>query len=226
MSPSVAGPNGAAPEANTAPSRTAWVAAERLPGWLDRFRSSHGEFSVQPLDQELLLQAEDGSSATIAAPWPVDGRPGRGADPLERLISMTSQARTVLLLLIRRGGYAVAVTRGGEVLHAKVGTRYVQSRTAAGGWSQQRFARRRANQADAMIEAVAAHAAALPLESAEYLVLGGDKKMAAALIAEPVLSPLAKLKRLAFLDVPDPRAKVLEQAAKRVCSAFIRVTDA
>ena len=29
----------------------------------------------------------------------------------------------------------------------KVGTRHVQSRTAAGGWSQQRYARRRANQA-------------------------------------------------------------------------------
>lgn len=77
-----------------------------------------------------------------------------------------------------------------------------------------------------MVEAVAAHAAALPLDGVEYLVLGGDKKMAAALIAEPVAARLSKLKRLAFLDVPDPRAKVLAQAASRVSSALIKVTDA
>ena len=33
---------------------------------------------------------------------------------------------------------------------SKVGSGYVQGRTKAGGWSQQRFARRRANQAHAL----------------------------------------------------------------------------
>ena len=43
----------------------------------------------------------------------------------------------------RRGGYAVGLASGGGFTASKVGSRHVQSRTAAGGWSQQRFARRR-----------------------------------------------------------------------------------
>ena len=55
------------------------------------------------------------------------------------------------VVLVRRGGYAVGVASGDRLTAHKVGTRYVQSRTAAGGWSQQRFARRRANQADGLV---------------------------------------------------------------------------
>lgn len=207
-------------------SRTAWVSAARLAGWVDRFGASHGELTVTDnAAHGLEIQAANGARAKLQAPWPVAGRPGTGADPIARMASLSAQARPVALVLIRRGGYALALCREGEVLSSKVGTRHVQSRTAAGGWSQQRFARRRANQADAMIEAVALHAAALPLASAEYLVLGGDKAMAAALIAEPVLQQLAQLPRLDFLDVPDPRAKVLADAARRSASIKIVVTD-
>ncbi|NYE94320.1 hypothetical protein FHU41_000541 [Psychromicrobium silvestre] len=206
-------------------SRLAWVSGERLSGWLERFQAAHGQLRIEESENGVSLFALDGSFAELAAPWPVAGRPGRGADPVQRLASLSEQSRTVVVLLIRRGGYAVSLCRDGQVLASKIGTRYVQSRTAAGGWSQQRFARRRANQADAMIEAVADHAAALPTEQAEYLVLGGDKAMAATLIAEPAVSALAKLERLAFLDVPDPRAKVLAEAAKQVRSVRIKVTD-
>ena len=54
---------------------------------------------------------------------------------------------------------------------------------------------------------------------------GDDKAMAAAVVAEPVLRQLARLPRLEFLDVPDPRAKVLALAAQRACSVKITVTD-
>ncbi|WP_285724668.1 acVLRF1 family peptidyl-tRNA hydrolase [Psychromicrobium xiongbiense] len=206
-------------------SRTAWVPGARLGGWTDRFAASHGAFSLEEHDDGLQLSAQDGARATLLAPWPVDGRPGRGPGPLERLASLASQPRPVVVLLIRRGGYGIGLCRGGILEVSKVGTRHVQSRTAAGGWSQQRFARRRANQADAMVEAVAAHAAALPLAPGEYLALGGDKAMAAALMAEPVLAPLAALPRLAFLDVQDPRAKVMAEAVARLSSVKIRITD-
>lgn len=207
-------------------TRTAWVGADRLIGWVARFEASHGNVSIVEAGTDGLdLLADDGARAVLRAPWPVDGRPGSGPDPVARMASLSEQARSIAVLLLRRGGYALALCREGQVISSKTGTRYVQSRTAAGGWSQQRFARRRANQADAMIEAVALHAAALPLGQAEYLLLGGDKTMAAALIAEPVLSGLAKLPRLDFLDVPDPRAKVLADAAQRSASIRITVTD-
>jgi peptide subunit release factor 1 (eRF1) len=41
------------------------------------------------------------------------------------------------------------VADGGRLTASKVDRQYVQGRTAAGGWSQQRFARRRDNQARA-----------------------------------------------------------------------------
>ncbi len=127
---------------------------------------------------------------------------------------------------MRRGGYSVAVVSEGRVLAAKTGTRHVQSRTAAGGWSQQRFARRRANQADALVEAVADHAGRIFADhSVEYLVPGGDRALAEQVLAEPVLKGYAGLVRLPFLDVPDPRAAVLKKAAADACAVRIVVTD-
>ncbi|HEY8294704.1 MAG TPA: acVLRF1 family peptidyl-tRNA hydrolase [Micrococcaceae bacterium] len=218
----------------TAVSRTAFVAPGRIPGWLDRFAAGHGPVQLEETDDGVRLTAADGAGALLQAPWPVDGRPGRGTTPIERLLALAGQSRTIAVVLLRRGGYAVGLCRDGQVLVSKIGTRYVQSRTAAGGWSQQRFARRRTNQADALVEAVAEHAARVltpgapgggPSGTAEYLVLGGDKALCQSLLVEPVFGPLAVLPRLAFLDVPDPKSAVLKQAAADLHAVRIRVSD-
>ena len=145
---------------------------------------------------------------------------------MSRLASLAAQSRTLGLVLVRRGGYSVAVVRDGAALASKTGTRHVQSRTAAGGWSQQRFARRRANQADALVEAVAEHAGRIfGGHRIEYLAPGGDRTLAEQVLAEPVLKRYAALTRLPFLDVPDPRASVLKRAAADLCSVRVLVTD-
>jgi len=211
----------------TPESRVAFVSGGRLPGWVERFAASHGPVAEELHDGGLRLAAADGAVAVLQAPWPVDGRPGSGPDAVTRLASLSSQSRTLGLVLIRRGGYSVAVVGGGAVLASKTGTRHVQSRTAAGGWSQQRFARRRANQADALVEAVAEHAARIFADHrVEYLAAGGDRTLAEQVLAEPVLKRYAALARLPFLDVPDPRAAVLKRAAADLCSVRILVTDA
>ena len=129
----------------------------------------------------------------------------------------------VALLLVRRGGYAVGVARGGRLVRHKTGSRYVQSRTAAGGWSQQRFARRRANQADELVDAVRDHAARLLAGAAvEGLVAGGDRTLVAAVLADPRLTTVAALPRRELPDLPDPRLAVLEQAVTR--GRVVRVT--
>ena len=111
---------------------------------------------------------------------------------MERLASLASQPRTVGLVLVRRGGYGVAVASEGTILAAKTGTKYVQSRTAAGGQSQQRFARRRTNQADAMVEAVAEQARlVLGGQVFEYMLPGGDRALADEVLAHPALKPWA-----------------------------------
>ena len=185
--------------ARPASVRNAFIPGGRLAGWADRFGAAHGGYQLSDDDDGLRLLAADGAEALLQSPWPVDGRPGRGADALERLASLASQPRRLGLLLARRGGYGVAVVAEGQALASKVGSTYVQSRTAAGGQSQQRFARRRSNQADALVGIVLQH---------------------------PALQGYAAMPRLAYLDVPDPKAAVLRKAAADSCAVRIQVTDA
>ncbi len=194
---------------------------------MQRFAASHGgSLDSDTTDEGLLLTATDGATALLRAPWPVDGRPGRGADDVERLASLAAQPRALGLILVRRGGFAVGVSAGAELVQHKAGTRYVQSRTAAGGGSQQRFARRRANQADALVESTAAAAAAaFDGHAVEYLALGGDKALLELVLAEPTLKNYAGRTRLRLLDVPDPRAAVLAKAAADFAAVQILITD-
>ncbi|MEE9096109.1 acVLRF1 family peptidyl-tRNA hydrolase [Pseudarthrobacter phenanthrenivorans] len=209
------------------PVRTAFVSGARLAGWAERFGASHGGYRMQDDDDGLRLVAGDGAEALLQPPWPADGRPGRGAGPLERLVALASQPRRLGLLLVRRGGYGVGVASEGVLLAAKAGTGYVQSRTAAGGQSQQRFARRRSNQADALVAAVAEQARLVFAGHAfEYIVPGGDRALADLVLQEPLLRDYARLPRLAYLDVVEPRAAVLKKAAADACSVRITVTDA
>ena len=206
--------------------RTAFVPGARLAGWVERFSAAHGGFRLSDDDDGVRLLAADGTMALLQPPWPADGRPGRGTDPLERMASIASQPRRLGLLLIRRGGYGIAVASEGVIVAAKAGTRYVQSRTAAGGQSQQRFARRRSNQAEGLVQAVAGQARQVfSGQSFEYVVPGGDRSLVEMVLADPALGAYARLPRLAYLDVPDPRAAVLKRAAADACAVRIQVTD-
>ena len=132
----------------------------------------------------------------------------------------------VAVVLVRRGGYAVALADGLTLRAHKVGTRHVQSRTAAGGWSQQRFARRRDNQADQLVQAVQGHAARV-LEGARPrgLVLGGDPTLAAAVLEDARLRALESLPRRELFDIPDPRRAVLDAALGRARAVRITIED-
>jgi hypothetical protein len=197
-----------------------------LPGWVARFGAAHGGFTVRDEDDGVRLLAGDGGNALLQAPWPPDGRPGRGADVVDRLASLAVQPRRVGLLLVRRGGYGIGIASEGVLLASKTGSRYVQSRSAAGGQSQQRFARRRSNQADALVGAVALHAAEVFRSAAfEYVVPGGDRALAELVLQDPALRNYAQLPRLTYLDVVEPKAAVLRKAAADACSVRVTVTD-
>jgi hypothetical protein len=195
-------------------------------GWADRFGAAHGGFEVTEDDDGVRLRAADGATALLQAPWPADGRPGRGNDALERLAALAAQPRRIGLLLVRRGGYGIGVASEGLIVASKVGSKYVQSKTAAGGQSQQRFARRRANQADSLLQAVAGQARLVfGGQPFEYVVPGGDRTLADLVLEDPLLKDYARLPRLAYLDVPDPKSAVLRKAAVDACAVRIQVTD-
>ena len=108
-------------------------------------------------------------------------------------------------------------------VESKVGQRHVQGRTKAGGQSQQRFARRRDNQARVAYEAAAEHAARI-LEGVELVVTGGDHSAVEAVLSDRRLAALVVVPP--FLAVPDPKRGVLEQAVADACSVRIDVTNA
>ncbi len=148
-------------------------------------------------------------------------------DGPQRVVSLDRFGHAPLaVVLVRRGGYAVALADGLTLLAHKVGTRHVQSRTAAGGWSQQRFARRRGNQADELVHAVQGHAARV-LEGAEPrgLILGGDKALAALVLEDPRLRALVDLPRRELYDLADPRRGVLDAALARARAVRVTIED-
>ncbi|MCC9196425.1 Vms1/Ankzf1 family peptidyl-tRNA hydrolase [Arthrobacter sp. zg-Y820] len=181
-------------------TRSTFVSADRLPGWLERFAAGNGELTLTPEHGGLHLLAANGTEADLLAPWPDDGRPGRGSNDVERLVSLAGQSRTLGIVLLRRGGFAVGVARDGVLLASKAGSRYVQSRTAE--------------------QAARIFAEHPP----EYLVFGGDRPLLEVLAREPVFRPWSALARLRFLDVQDPKAAALAKAAKDAASVFIRIS--
>lgn len=208
------------------------VSPERLPGWVERFSAGNGGLApTDGLDDDirargaLLLRGANGCMAVLNPPGESAGG-GPGGPTVDDLVAAATRQRLIGLVLVRRGGYAVGVAEHGKLVASKTGTKYVQSRTAAGGWSQQRFARRRANQAAGLADAAAGHAARLFAEhSPGSLQLGGDRPLASETLANPVLRNYRALPQLAFLVVPDPRLDILKQAAADARSIRITITD-
>ena len=57
------------------------------------------------------------------------------------------------------------------------------------------------------------------------MVPGGDRTLVEMVLEEPDLKDYARLPRLGYLDVPDPRAAVLKKAAADACAVRVQVTD-
>jgi hypothetical protein len=104
----------------------------------------------------------------------------------------------------------------------------VHGRSAAGGQSQQRFARRREGQVRVALAVAAdtAFAVLVPAVSTlDAVVLGGDRRAADDVLADTRLAPLRPLVVEPRLDVPDPRLKVLQGTPEKFRSVRIRITD-
>lgn len=204
------------------------VAPGRLLRWVEGFEQRHGPVVADVSPETVALIADDGARAVLDVPWPPWAAPPTSEPSFVAgvLARHALIPRTLGLVLVRRGGWALGTCRDGELLAHKTGTRYVQGQTAAGGTSQHRYARRRANQADALTGAVA-EAAASRLIGVELvgLVPAGDRALVSAVLADPRLAGLAALPRAPLLDVPDPRATVLADAARRALAIRVHLTE-
>jgi peptide subunit release factor 1 (eRF1) len=152
----------------------------------------------------------------------------------EALAAHAASGRTVGVLLVRLGGYAAGVFAGSPpvLVASKTGSRPVHGRSAAGGWSQRRFARRRENQAATALRAAAGAAAEVfgryGADRLDAVVLGGDKRSAAALRDLRADARLEKYLAKAterFLTVPEPRLAVLRETPRAFLATRIRLVE-
>jgi hypothetical protein len=192
--------------------RTLGVAPERLGRWLDGVAERHGAFAdVVLTDATVHITCADTTTVDLRAPF--DWAPGPAL--LSSFTAAARQPHRAAVLLVRRGRWAVGVFDGPDLVVSKVDARQVQGRTAAGGWSQQRFARRRGHQTDAVV----AHA----VETA--LVTGGDRGLVDGVLADARLRPLAALRREPALDVGEPTKAVLLETPKQFRAVQVHILE-
>lgn len=201
-------------------SRLVYVAADRLPRWVENFTRHRSGFTWEHVVEASALRGrtDDGSWFQLIRPF---------AEPLQAHEVPTNEEEWLRLaaapglptawgvLLVRKGGFAVARLTGSSMVEHKIGQRHVQGRTKAGGQSQQRFARRRDNQARQAYEAAAGHAARIltPLGGHDPLVLAGDDTALGETLAEARLTSTRHV--LLPGSIPDPRRAVLDDAVQR-----------
>ena len=181
----------------------------------------------------LSFAAADGAVAECHPPFPpMRTAGGSGVDgAAEAMVAHAVANRTVGVLLVRLGGYAAGVFAGSppQLVSSKTGSRPVHGRSAAGGWSQHRFARRRENQATAALRAAADAAAGIfgryGADGLDAVVLGGDKRSAAGLRGDPRLVPYLDRAVDRFLTVPDPRLAVLRDIPRDFLAIRVRLTE-
>ena len=209
------------------------VAPARLAAWLESFAARHQGAAVTAAGPEVVtFAAGDGAVAECHVPFPpLPGDVPAAAAAAAGLISGHVQApRTVGVLLVRLGGYAAGVFTGSppRLAASKVGSRLVHGRSAAGGTSQHRFARRREKQSAEALSAAADTAVAVlgPFcGELDAVVFGGDRRAVSALREDPRLKRFFDLASDPFLTVPDPRLTVLRDTPRMFGAIRIRLTE-
>lgn len=201
------------------------VPAVRLAGWVTRFAIRNSGITGMVADTAgVTITAADGTLARIEVPFPPMSVGDR--EPVEAVLDHCAGIGDIGMILVRAGAYSVGVCRDGTVTTSSTDTHYVQGRTAAGGWSQQRFARRRSNQLAAAQESTADAAARLlsgrPLAA---LVVGGELRSISAVLGDPRLTRLITLPRREFRDIAEPRRVLLDEVARRSLELTITVRD-
>jgi hypothetical protein len=228
------------------------VGPDRFARWCDGFAQRHGGALAEPPrmvadddacgGQAVELTAVDGSTATCCVPFPpligaAQDSAGLDSDALDtaapagligELAAHALASRTVGVLLVRRGGYAVGLFDGPRLTASKVGARHVQGRTKAGGWSQQRFARRREGQAREAYAAAADTAVRILLPHTarlDALIVGGDAGALGALRSDPRLKPVWDKEIGPQLNVGDPKMADLQKAPEQFRAIRIRLVE-
>lgn len=205
-------------------ARNVVVGFERLAGWLDRYQDRHPQTQWVVEADRVSGRSPDGASLGFVVPF----GPLTDVDGLDAVLAHLAMPWQIGMLLVRRGGFAVAHVVGSEPASVKIGQRHVQGRTKAGGWSQHRFSRRRENQARAAFDAAAEHAANIlgPVAGRlDVLVTGGDRTAIGAVLERADLRQLAAVHRAWQPVSGDPRREALDRVLAATRSVTVELRD-
>lgn len=198
--------------------RKTYIHPNKLDSWVNNFHKKHENLVCEFSENKVEWHNEKGIQARLTVPYIKQLETANISTICEDL----SKNRTVAIVFLRRSGYAIGKAEMGKLVTSKVGSKYVQGQTAAGGWSQKRFARRRETQTNNLLESAKKTTQTLlcsPANSKQSfkeldgIVLGGDKNLLAKLLQNSTLLFLTKLPQFPNLEVEAPRLKVLEKAA-------------
>lgn len=160
-----------------------------------------------------------GAVHVVSPPFPVKKAGAWDGWRKGQLSEMLTARLTLGVVLVRLSGYAAGVFEGDSLVASKVGTAHVHGRHKAGGWSQQRFARRREKQArelygrvcQAVTERFAPYGRTL-----DYVLLGGDRFTLQGFLAEcPFLAGFGERLLERRLPVEQPNQAALEPALEQ-----------
>jgi hypothetical protein len=203
------------------------VTAERIERWLTGFHEQHEVVRSVYSPSLVRFEAADGAVAECEPPFPPLAETGEHDGLVTGpLATHALRDRVVGVLLARLGGHAAGVFAGDRLVAWKVGSRPVHGRHAAGGWSQQRFARRREGQARVAAQAAAGdavHVLVPRLATLEAVILGGDRRAIDAVLLDRRLAPVAVLAVERFLTTPDPRLAVLLSTPRQFRAVRVRL---
>jgi hypothetical protein len=190
---------------------------------------------VTALPDEIIQAASDSKSGAalflgsqrrclVVPPFPLKEKVVFSGTVTEPLRLVLAEDFTIGLVLVHLGTYAVGVCQGEKLVSSKVGTGLVHGRHRKGGSSQQRFQRRRENQARDFLVRVCGHAREhlKPYEkSLDYILYGGPRQTVLLLRKECPFLQTFEDRTLPVMDVPALRQKVLEAAVSRVWSSRV-----
>ena len=207
--------------------RTITVAAPRLAGWVARFAKRHGPPQARVVATTVTLTSPDQAEARLWLRWEdtLDS-----ADPVSSLVAAALRPRRLGLLLVRRERHALGIWDQGLVC-SRTGRHHVQGRTKAGGWSQQRYARRREQQARQAFADAATDAAVIlepEVTGLEAVLLAGDSAGLDAVLADRRCTALADLVRsraTARLEIREPNRDALVDLVTRYNAALVELNQ-
>jgi peptide subunit release factor 1 (eRF1) len=160
----------------------------------------------------------------VSPPFPLSEKTTFGGYVAEPLRLLLKSDFMIGLVLVHLGSYAIGVCQGEKLISSKVGTGLIHGRHKKGGSSQQRFQRRRENQAREFLDRVCLHTREHLEPHAQlidYVVYGGPRQTILLLRKRcPFLQSLED-RALPLLDVPSLRQRVLETAVGRIWSSGI-----